>query len=73
MIKETNEKKLLAERDRLRERIKAIERDVGRGLDKDLEDQAIQLENAEVLNEIMRLTQEELQRIEAQIDDLKSS
>jgi len=73
MIKEANADKLLAERDRLRQRIEAIERDVGQGLDKDLEDQAVQLENAEVLNEIMRVTQEELLRVETQIADLNAT
>ena len=40
---------LLRRRDELRERLNAIKRDYGRGLDKDFEEQAIELENAEVL------------------------
>lgn len=55
---------LLAKRDQLRNRLTAVKNDVGRGLDKNLEDQAVQLENADVLDEIARVTALELERIE---------
>ena len=38
--------------EQLKERLKAVKKDVDRGLDKNLEDQAVQLENADVLDEI---------------------
>lgn len=60
---ETREQ-LLARRAELQERLDAIRRDFARGLDSDLDEQAIQLENAEVLNELSRRTLEELRRIE---------
>lgn len=62
-LPETREQ-LLARRAELRERLDAIRRDFARGLDPGLDEQAIQLENAEVLNELSRRTLEELRRIE---------
>ena len=54
-------------RDELSERLQRIRMDYGRGLERDLEEQALQLENAEVLHEISRVTAEELATIEAAI------
>ncbi len=54
-------------RDELSERLQRIKMDYGRGLDRDLEEQAQQLENADVLHEISRVTAEELATIEAAI------
>ena len=51
-------------RDELRARLDQIEQDYRKGLETDLEEQAIQLENAEVLEGIAKATSEELQRIE---------
>ena len=61
---------LKTKRDELRARLEAIEKDYRAGLDKDSEEQAQQLENAEVLNEISRTTAEELARIEKEIEKL---
>jgi hypothetical protein len=61
---------LKTKRDELRARLEAIEKDYRAGLDKDSEEQAQQLENAEVLNEISRTTAEELARIEKEIEEL---
>jgi len=58
---------LKQKRDELRERLTAIENDYRKGLDADSEERATQLENADVLNEIARTTQEELDRIENEI------
>lgn len=55
---------LLAMRNQLGNRLTAVNNDVERGLDKKLEDQALQLENADVLDEIARVTALELERIE---------
>ena len=53
------------------ERLDAIKRDYGRGLDKDFEEQAVQLENAEVLGEIARVTAEELTKVDRAILTLR--
>lgn len=55
---------LAKHRDALRGRLAAIEADSRRGLDADSGERAVQLENAEVLNEIARVTREELERVE---------
>ena len=62
---------LKKKRDELRGRLEAIEKDYRAGLDQDAEEQAQQLENAEVLNEISRTTAEELARIESEIAKLE--
>ena len=51
----------------LKSRLEAIQRDVGRGLDPDSSERAVELENAEVLNEIARLAQEELEQIDIKL------
>lgn len=61
---------LRKKRDELRERLEAIERDYRQGLERDTEEQAIQLENADVLAAIARSTAEELDRIEARLAEL---
>jgi RNA polymerase-binding transcription factor DksA len=53
------------------ERLEAIEADYRRGLDPDAEEQAVQLENAEVLDGIARAAREELERIEKELARLK--
>ena len=60
-------KQLLERRDELNERLEAIRRDLGGGLDRDLEEQAQQLENQETLMEIARVAQAELEEIERQL------
>ena len=64
-------KVLEARRDELRNRIKAIHQDLGRGLEKDFEEQAIQLENLEVLQEIARVAEVELRQIESRLAHLR--
>lgn len=59
--------RLLEKRDELRARLEAIQADYRRGLDRDAEEQALELENAEVLEGIARVTAEELQRIEEKL------
>lgn len=58
---------LIERRDALAKRLEAIRADIGRGLDRDAEEQAVQLENFEVLREIHRVTEQELQQVRAQI------
>jgi len=53
------------------ERLEAIEADYRRGLDQDAEEQAIQLENAEVLDGIARAARAELERIDKELAQLK--
>lgn len=54
-------------RDRLTERLASIRRELDSGLDRDLEDQAQQLENRDTLLEIARVTEEELRDVEIQL------
>ncbi len=56
---------LTARRSELLARLDAIRRDYANGLPADFEEQAQQLENAEVLQEISRLAAEELGQVEA--------
>jgi hypothetical protein len=65
-----SKEELIAKRDELRQRLEAIEADYKQGLDRDSEEQAQQLENAEVLTGIARATADELQQIEAQLASL---
>jgi hypothetical protein len=64
---------LLARRDELRGRIKAIHRDLARGIGQDYEEQAIKLENLEVLQEIARVAEKELHEVEVTLADLQKS
>lgn len=58
---------LIQNRDELLNRLAAISKDLRGGLDADSKEQAIQLENMQVLQEIARVTQENLQQINKQI------
>lgn len=51
----------------LKERLDQIHSDYRRGLNRDSEERAQELENAEVLNEIERVTSEDLEKINAKI------
>ena len=62
---------LQTKRRELLERLEAIERDYRQGLDQDAEEQAIQLENAEVLDGIARAARDELERIEQELAQLR--
>ena len=61
---------LQAKRDELLERLSNINKDYRQGLDPDSEERAVQLENAEVLDGIANATQEELNRIEKELENL---
>lgn len=63
---------LEARRDELEYRLQAIRRDYGRGLDHDSEEQALQLENMEVLQEISRVAAEELGQVNERLAKLRS-
>ena len=58
---------LVARKAELETRLAAIYRDLGGGLDRDFEEQSIQLENFAVLQEIARVAQNELREIEARL------
>lgn len=62
---------LTQKRDELQQRLAAIKRDYANGLDADSEEQAQQLENAEVLAEISRVTHEELQKVSAALERIE--
>ncbi len=62
---------LRARRSELVMRLRAIRSDLGRGLDRDAEEQAIELENMEVLQEISRVAEQELQDIEVRLAELR--
>ena len=62
---------LLERKDELVKRLMAIRSDIGKGLSADSQEQAIQLENMEVLQEIHRLADEELKNIEKDLEVLK--
>ena len=62
---------LIKRRDELRERLTAIRRDLSGGLARDLEDQAQQLENQDTLMEIARISEEELEKVEIQLQQLE--
>jgi len=58
---------LLHRRDELLTRLEAIRSDLGKGLDADSKEQAIQLENIDVLREIARIAEEEIAIINRQL------
>lgn len=62
---------LLARRAELQKRMKAIRADLERGLDNDPEEQALELENMEVLQEIHRVAEQELKEIEKELAGLE--
>jgi hypothetical protein len=61
---------LTKRRDELQTRLESIEKDYRAGLPADAEEQAMQLENAEVLAGIAKATAEELARIQARLEEL---
>lgn len=58
-----SDEELLAKKRELESRIESIKADFARGLDADSEERAQQLENAEVLNALMKQAFDELQTI----------
>ncbi len=70
---EKTREELIQSRDDLLQRLEAISKDFRGGLDADSKEQAIQLENMQVLQEIARVTQENLQQINQQIAALQKN
>ncbi|MDJ0877770.1 MAG: hypothetical protein QNI86_04120 [Halieaceae bacterium] len=62
---------LVKKRKELMDRVDAIRADYRRGLDADSEERAIQLENRETLQEIERVTLEEIAKIDEQLRTLE--
>ena len=62
---------LIRRRDELRARLAAIRQDYQRGLDANLEEQAVQLENADVLDGIAKAAADELDQIERRLVELR--
>jgi RNA polymerase-binding transcription factor DksA len=60
-------------RNELAARIDAIHRDLRGGLEKDYEEQSVQLENFEVLQEIARVAELELKEVDLKLARLKQS
>ncbi len=58
---------LLKKQQELIDRITAIKKDFEKGLDRDLEEQALQLENYEVLQGLLEQAAAELEKIEKQL------
>ncbi len=58
-------------RDALVARLSAIRADLARGFDRDGEERAVELENFDVLNEIARVAEEDLERVEARLEDAR--
>lgn len=54
---------LIEKRDELLQRLERIRADLESGLDADLEEQSLQLENRETLMEIAKVTEEELEQV----------
>lgn len=58
---------LVQRKKQLQERLERIRQDLASGLDRDAEEQAVQLENRDVLLEIARVTEEELEKVDAEL------
>lgn len=67
---EESREKLQRQRDELLDRIDAIKRDYASGLDPDLEEQAQQLENSEVLEALLKQAYDELAVIDRKLEAL---
>jgi hypothetical protein len=61
------QEQLLARKEELVQRLNAIRSDLAKGLAADSEEQALQLENMAVLQEIHRLADEELRAVEKEL------
>lgn len=64
---EVTKEELLNKQQELIDRITAIKNDFERGLDPDLEEQALQLENYEVLQQLLHHAEIELMKIEEKL------
>ncbi len=65
--------KLKVDKRRLESKVRSIEEDIKKGLDKTRHEQAAQLENYEVLLELLRVSESELNDINKKITQLESS
>ena len=65
--------KLKADRAELEHKILSIEAELKKGLNRDKDEQAIQLENYEVLIEILRVSQSEINEINKKIYQIEKS
>lgn len=65
--KQVTKDELLKRQQELIDRITAIKKDFERGLDRDLEEQALQLENYEVLQRLLEQAAAELEKVEIQL------
>ncbi len=72
-MQEPSIQKLKEKEQALQSRLDAIYRDYRKGLDADGEERAQQLQNAETLNEIERVTAEELDKVRTAIRTLEES
>ena len=68
MPAEVNKAELMEKRRELEERLDKIKADIRGGLNSDFEEQAVELENRDVLLEIARVTEEELARIKRELE-----
>jgi uncharacterized coiled-coil DUF342 family protein len=64
---------LKEQRSKLRQKLAAIEADYRKGLVPDSDDRAIELENADVLEEIARTVANELESIEKRLSELANN
>ncbi len=67
-----NETELRRQRAHWQQKLEAIKRDVAQGLDADAKERAVQLENADVLNEIARVCQAEIAAIDEKLRRLNT-
>lgn len=61
---------LITKRDELEQRLDKIRKDLARGMSADFEEQATEMENHDVLLEIARVTEEELESINKKLQQL---
>ncbi len=73
MSNTTTRDELLTKQHKLIERVTAIKEDFERGLSPDLEEQAIQLENYEVLQRLLEQANAELDKIDEQLKKMATT
>ena len=71
MTEKVSKNKLLAKQNELIERVMAIKKDFEGGLDPDLEEQAQQLENYEVLQRLLEQANAQLNKIDEQLKKME--
>lgn len=65
-----NEDELINKRKELEERLDKIQKDIAHGYSADSEERAIEMENTDVLLEIARVTEEELESINKKLQQI---